>query len=125
MLADSVTDELNMLSKELVKAKRLLDENSVDKETEEKRKKNLEIDVRHLVALKAQKYKEIRNLQVLWLISPPHSSGQCDCAGVEIERVCGGSTKARGTNKQRFGFHRKIEIAVRVSESVQWQKTGK
>eukprot|EP01127_Copromyxa_protea_P003485 TRINITY_DN13293_c0_g1_i1.p1 TRINITY_DN13293_c0_g1~~TRINITY_DN13293_c0_g1_i1.p1 ORF type:complete len:504 (-),score=162.94 TRINITY_DN13293_c0_g1_i1:74-1540(-) len=61
--AEAVTDELNMLNNELVKAKRQLDENSVDKDTEEKRKKNLEIDVRHLVALKAQKYKDIRNLQ--------------------------------------------------------------
>lgn len=59
-----------MLKTELAKAKRTLDENSVDKETEEKRKKNLEIEVRHLVALKAQKYKDIRNLEVC-LVFPP------------------------------------------------------
>jgi len=60
---DAVTDEINLLRTEEVKAKRLLDENTVDKDAEEKRKKNLEIEVRHLVALKAQKYKEIRALQ--------------------------------------------------------------
>lgn len=63
-LADSVSNELNMINNELVKAKRLLDENTVDRDTADKRKKNLDIEVRHLVALKAQKYKEIRNLQV-------------------------------------------------------------
>jgi hypothetical protein len=95
-----------MLSKELVKAKRLLDENSVDRETEDKRKKNLEIDVRHLVALKAQKYKEIRNLQVPSLFcSRLLSADQRYYSRVEIERVHRGSTKARGANWQRIGRH--------------------